>query len=118
MNTITKQLFDELQKRGLTITEFAKITGIPRTRVYSWEHRANPKARDEYKILQFLQNADTISDPGVAYGNQKLTALDASVAVLMQRVSKLLANMNHTSEIVELRQIEKDAQALRQMQQE
>lgn len=108
-------LFDEIEKRGMTIASFAKKTGIPVDRIYQWKNkRGHPKTKDAEKIQQFLSEPVAM-EPQELYA-KKLTAVEASVAVLMQRVSYLLSKANHSAEIVELKRIEQDAQSLRQMQ--
>lgn len=100
-----KQLFDEVQRRGLKIREFAAETGIEETRIYGWKAgRGHPKGPDYVKVQQWLANekeAEKSSDDHYL------------LSVILHRVASLLSKQSGNSDVVELKQIEKDAKLLR-----
>lgn len=75
-------LFNEIQKRGLTVAKFAKKTGIPVDRVYQWKKgNGKPKAEDARIITDWLNNKPEkvqeakIDDP-LPFGGVRVTLLD------------------------------------------
>jgi len=60
MDTILKKLFNELDKRDVTIYDFAKQTGIPKERIYKWKQGAGiPKLKDSEIIKAWLSEEVT-----------------------------------------------------------
>lgn len=48
-------LFEEIERRGLSVARFAKEAGIPEDRVYQWKAgRGNPKGGDLVKIQNWI----------------------------------------------------------------
>lgn len=59
MSDISDKIKEYLKKEGLSVVQFAKKTGIPQDRIYSWiRKRGNPKSEDQ-KIL------DTVFEFGI-----------------------------------------------------
>ena len=66
-------LFEEIQKRGLSVAKFAKETGIPQDRIYQWQRgRGHPKAEDSRKIQNWLEQIPTVNEPTPPYINTRL----------------------------------------------
>ena len=98
MSNELKVLFDEIEKRGMTIATFAKKLGIPRDRVYQWRNgRGHPKGRDVLLIEEFL-NESVVREGEIEYG-KKLTALDAMVADALG-VQAAAASRSHTTPVI------------------
>ena len=100
-------LFDEIERRGMKIRDFAKQTGIAEMKVYSWKAgRGNPKGDDYVKVQKFLMNEKGGPEPPDDH---------YLIAVMLHRLAALLAKQSGHSEVVELEQIKKDAELLKAM---
>lgn len=100
-------LFNEIERRGLKIRDFAKQVGIDEGKVYSWKaRRGNPKRDDYVKVQKFLMNEK--EDP-------ELPDDHYLIKVMLHRLAALLAKQSGNSEVVELEQIKKDAERLKNM---
>jgi hypothetical protein len=100
-------LFNEIETRNFTVSRFSRDLGIKATKVYSWKAgRGHPKGEDYVKIKEWLKNKNESVQP--LEDNYLLT-------VLIDRVAQLLAKHSGNSVIVESKQIEKDAELLREM---
>lgn len=92
-------LFEEIERRGLSVAEFARQTGIKEDRVYQWKAgRGNPKGEDLVKIQSW------ISDDA-----DKFLAHDAALAVLLKEVAALRAKVFGEHPALVEKQIEKAA---------
>ena len=57
METTLDKLKEYLKKERLSVVQFAKTTGIPQDRVYSWMRgKGNPKAEDQKKLDALFRN--------------------------------------------------------------
>jgi hypothetical protein len=60
---IKQLLFEELQKRGVSVYRFARLTDIPEGRIKAWKRgEGNPKGPDEAKIREWISQKPTLSD--------------------------------------------------------
>lgn len=107
MSTDLTVLFNEIEKRGLKVREFAEQAGIEETRVYGWKAgRGHPKGPDYVKVQKWLANEKGADEPPTDH---------FILSVILHRVAFLLSKQTGNSEVVELKQIEKDAELLRAM---
>lgn len=107
MSTELTVLFDEIERRGLKVADFAKEAGIEPMRVYGWKAgRGHPKGPDYVKVQKWLANEKGAEAPPTDH---------YVLSVILHRVAFLLAKQTGNSEVVELKQIEKDAELLRAM---
>ena len=107
MSNDLKILFDEIERRGLKVAEFAKEAGVEPMRVYGWKAgRGHPKGPDYVKVQQWLANEKGAEMPP----NDHFV-----LSVILHRVAFLLSKQSGNSEVVELKQIEKDAELLMAM---
>lgn len=55
INPLVVKLYEKLAKENMKVPEFARMTGIPKDRIYKWKQEGtNPKADDEATIKAFL----------------------------------------------------------------
>lgn len=68
LKTILKEKLDE---RGIKIPKLAKMTGIPKDRIYAWyRDNTNPKSKDEEVITKWI-NGETFTLPKFQDGSFK-----------------------------------------------
>lgn len=73
-------LFEEIERRGLSVAQFARQAGIPEDRVYQWKAgRGNPKGGDLVKIQDWVGAGQP----------DKVLAHDALLTVLLDEVAAL-----------------------------
>jgi hypothetical protein len=73
-SNIIDDLLNELEKRGMSIYEFSKQTGIPKTRIYAWkEGRGHPKAEDTNTITTFVtrETINATNEPEPTYQQKR-----------------------------------------------
>jgi len=86
--TIVERLYEELEKRGVSVLKFANETGINKDRVYKWKkENTNPKSKDEEKILAWL-NMEKV--PHETKEDKRISTLEARCDVLTGVVVELL----------------------------
>lgn len=83
---IREILFNELKKKGVTIYQFSKETGIPKERVYKWEQgKGTPKEEDAQRIRAWIgEKVTTMEEPRQEYA---MITMPAEV-----RINELLAD--------------------------
>lgn len=95
----------EIERRGLSVAQFARQTGIKEDRVYQWKAgRGNPKGDDLVKIQDWITG-----------GVDKSLAHDAVLAVLLKEVAALRAKVFGEHQAVVEKQIEKAAEDMLRM---
>lgn len=75
-------LFEEIERRGLSVAQFARQAGIPEDRAYQWKAgRGKPKGEDAVKIQDWIGAGQP----------DKVLAHDALLTVLLDEVAGLKA---------------------------
>lgn len=90
-------LFDELQKRGVSVYRFARLTEIPESRIKGWKNgKGSPKLNDAQKIMKWLSGditpnlgqLSTLSEPQNDYisPSRYITKLERMNEVLQESI--------------------------------
>lgn len=57
INPLVVKLYEKLAQENLKVPEFARMTGIPKDRIYKWKQEGtNPKSDDEATIRAYLES--------------------------------------------------------------
>lgn len=88
----------------MSVPKIAKATGIPQSTIYGWLNRGSkPSYEDSVKVLNYFKSKEL----------KNTSAVDSMLAVLIDRVSELLAVKNGTSVVVEREKMQRDAEFLK-----
>lgn len=101
-------LVEIIKDSGISVRKLAKDCGIPEQRVYAWINKGSrPKYEDELKVREYLEEK-----VGNKSNAMPPSDLEATVAVVLSRLSVLLSEQSGRSALIELEQMKKDAQEL------
>jgi transcriptional regulator with XRE-family HTH domain len=75
MSTFGKILKTECQKRGITLTELAKQSGVPKATMHAWTAGREPKLQHLKKVAETLK----ISFHRLAFGTNDPHEIDGEV---------------------------------------
>ncbi|MCB9073746.1 MAG: helix-turn-helix transcriptional regulator [Bdellovibrionaceae bacterium] len=94
MNAIGKTLKAECQKRGITLTQLAKMAGVPKATLHAWTSGREPSLKQLKKVadalgLSFYKLAFGIHDPNEIQGEVLLKEIfSGDVRVTLHKIER------------------------------